>query len=63
MSSSLLTNIFQTDTEILEQQQQEMQKKHKEEQRLQAYLKEVVEAYYIEMKKVTKAKTQKDAEK
>ena len=60
MSSPIFSNIFQHNTE--------MQRRHKEEQWLQACLKEVVEACCIEhttykTRKVAKVKTREKAEK
>jgi len=44
MSSSIHSNIFQNDTEMLKKQQQEMQQRHKEEKWLFAQLEEVVKS-------------------
>jgi len=48
MSSSLSTDISQANTKIFEQQQQEIQRRHKEKQRFQACLEKTVKAHYIE---------------
>jgi len=48
MSSPTYSNIFQNNAKILEEQQQEMQKRYKKEQWLLACLEEAVEACHIE---------------
>ena len=68
MSSPTPSNISQHNANMLEEQQQEMQRRHEEEQQLQAYLKEVAEACYVEcaaqkVRKVVKAKVRKESEK
>jgi len=48
ISSPIPSNILQHDTDILEEQCCEMQRRYEEEQQLQAYLEKMTEAYHIE---------------
>ena len=68
MSSPIFSDISQNDTEMLEEQYFEMQQRHKKEQWLLAYLKEAVEAHYVEhavqkVRKEAEAKVREKAEK
>ena len=68
MFSSILSNISQNNSEMLEEQWQKMQRRHKEEQQLQAHLEEVAETHHVEhiaqkARKITKAKIREKAEK
>ena len=68
MSSPIFSDISQNDTEMLEEQHFEMQQRHKKEQWLLAYLKEAVEAHYVEhavqkVRKEAEAKVREKAEK
>jgi len=59
MSFPAPSNISQNDTEILEKQQQEIQWRHEEEQRLLAQLEEVAKLHWAEH---VAQKTRKEAE-
>lgn len=68
MSFSISSNIYQNNAKMLEQQQQEMQRRYEKEQRLQAPLKEAVEACHIKWaaqktRKIAKTKTREKAKK
>ena len=68
MFFSILSDISQNNTKMLEQQYQEIQRKHKEEQLLQACLEEVAEACHIEQaiqkaRNVAKIKIREKAKK
>jgi len=59
MSSPTPSNISQNDTEILEKQWQEMQRRHEKEQQLLAQLEEVVKLHWAER---TAQKARREAE-
>ena len=68
MSSPILSNIFQNNTEILKEQHCEMQRRHKKEQQLQACLEKAAEVCHIEYaaqktRKAAEAKAREEAEK
>ena len=68
MSFSILSNIFQHDAKMFEEQHNEMQKRHEEKQQLQVHLEEVVETCCVECaaqkaRKATEAKAREKAEK
>ena len=68
MSSPTSFNISQHNTNMLEEQQQEIQRRYEEEQWLQAHLEEATEAYHIEcaaqkVRKVVEAKVREKAKK
>ena len=60
MSSPTPSNIFQNDAEILEKQWQEIQQRHKEEQRLLTQLEEAVKLHWA---KHIAQKARREAEK
>ena len=47
ISSPILSDISQNNTDMLEQQYLEIQRRHKEEKQLQTQLKEAAEVYHI----------------
>ena len=68
MFSSIFSNISQHNTDMLEEQCHEMQRRHEEKQQLQAYLEEAVEVCHVEhatqkMRKMAEAKIRKKAKK
>jgi len=68
MSSPILSDISQNDTEMLEEQCYEIQQRHKKKQWLLACLKEAVEACHIKCiaqkaRKKVEAKAKEDAKK
>ena len=68
MSSPILSNIFQHDADILEEQHCEMQWQHEEEQQLLVHLEEVAEACCVEYvaqkaRKEVEAKAKEEAER
>ena len=68
MSSLILSNISQSDVDMLEEQCCEMQKWYEEEKQLQAQLEEATEARHVEhvaqkARKIAKAKVRKEAKK
>jgi len=68
MSSPTLSDISQNDAEVLEKQQQEMQQRHKEEQRLLAQLEEAAKLRWAECvaqkaRREAEAKAKEEAER
>jgi len=68
MSLPITSDILQHDTKILEEQCCKMQKRHEEEQQLQAQLEEAAEAFHVEcaaqkVRKVVETKARKKAKK